>query len=281
MIFGWSLTGIICLGLVYGAYDLFHFCVRSDLFMMKEVRILGTELLTKSEIVREMDIPSRVRLWQIQPDRMAAKLIQLNLVDSVHIRRVLPQTLVVEVLERKPVAQWQDPATQERYVVDEKRWILCTLGELDERRIRSGLTKRDIGPLPLVVCDSSVRGWTPGDRLDVDGLEEILNTYDILWSRGERWISSIDRFEYSGTLKGWTVICDRVAGEIVLGREGLTQRLGKIDPVWRYLSENGIQVSYIDLRFEQQGVVINPTNIGIQEWMELNGISMEPESVVG
>lgn len=280
-VLGWTFTTAICLGLVYGGYDLFQFCVRSDLFMVKEIRILGTELLTKAEVVREMAIPARVRLWQIKPERIEAELIKLDLVQSVQIRRVLPQTLVVEVLERKPVAQWRDPETKERYVVDERKWILCTLGELEERRIRNGLSRRDIGPLPMIVCDRSVRSLKPGDILDVEGLQDILNTYDVLWTRGESWIASIDRFEYSGPLSGWKIVCEEVTEEIRLGSEGLTQRLGKIDPVWKWLTEKKVQVAYIDLRFDQQGVVIKPLNIGVHEWMELNGISSRPENVLG
>ncbi|MCB9768568.1 MAG: FtsQ-type POTRA domain-containing protein [Candidatus Omnitrophica bacterium] len=280
-IMGWAITGAICLGLVYGAYDLFQFCVRSDLFMVKEVRILGTELLTKSEILREMDIPARVRLWQIEPERIEAALIRLNLVDSVQVRRVLPQTLAVEVLERKPVARWQDPATHEVYVLDEKRWLLATLGELEERMARNGISRREIGPLPLIVCDRSVRGWAPGDRLDVDGLEDVLNTYDVLWTRGENWIASIDRFEYVDALHGWKIKCREVAEEIRLGRTNLTQRLGKIDPVWRLLESEEIRVAYIDLRFDEQGVAIKPLNIGVVEWMELTNRETPTEKMIG
>ncbi|MCA9411195.1 MAG: hypothetical protein KC944_08285, partial [Candidatus Omnitrophica bacterium] len=75
--------------------------------------------------------------------------------------------------------------------------------------------------------------------------------------------------------------CREVAEEIRLGRTNLTQRLGKIDPVWRLLESEEIRVAYIDLRFDEQGVAIKPLNIGVMEWMELTNRETSTERMIG
>lgn len=277
----WAATAAVLLGLAYGVYDLYKFCVRSDLFLVEEVRIVGVQLLTQSEVFREMELPEKARLWQIAPERIEAQLGRLHLVEAVQVRRVLPQTLVVEILERKPRALWTDPGSGERYVLDEKRWLLCTLGEFQERVARSGVDRRVIGPLPTVVCDQQIRGWAPGDRLDVEGLEEVLKSFDLLLTRGDAWIASIDRFERLEPVRGWVVRCKTLADEVRLGNDAIAVRLGRVQPVWSFLEEKNIPVAYIDLRFEGQGVVIKPHSLGVYDWLELNGLGDRTETELG
>ena len=252
-----------------------NFAVRSDLFIVHQVRIKGNSLLANGEILEALEIPSRVQLWRVQPERLESRLVDLSLVRSAKIKRVLPQTLLIEVAERSPIVDWRDPRTSKTYALDEEGVVLGESAELAERMRRESEADPVGVERPLLV-GLDVWGRLPGDRLEVEGLSEVLTALGLAVSREDDWTKEVLSIESSRDGRGWVLhLTDRM-GEIRLGNRRSIERVGTIQPVWRFLVRENLQVHYVDLRFEEQGILVRPRNCAPDAWMEIATRYPEP-----
>lgn len=76
---------------------------RMDFFRVEEVRLEGARFLLVPEAVAAAGIPDDASVWG-DTERWASRLREHSLVSEARIRRRLPSTLVLEVVERVPVA---------------------------------------------------------------------------------------------------------------------------------------------------------------------------------
>ena len=71
---------------------------------VRDVRVIGTELLTQQQVQQAVDVPTDEPLARVDLDRVRARVRAIPAVDRVVVRRSWPSTLEVEVVERTPVA---------------------------------------------------------------------------------------------------------------------------------------------------------------------------------
>lgn len=81
---------------------------RFDVFRVRHVEIVGTELLPPSEALEQSGITDSVSVFDdVEPWRR--RLLRHRLVSDVHVHRRLPGTLRIEVTETEPVALVEGP----------------------------------------------------------------------------------------------------------------------------------------------------------------------------
>jgi len=261
--------------LVYGVSDLCRYTFRSDLFLVRKVRLQGNFLLTDTEILEALKIPSRIRLWQVRPPLLEGRLLELNLIRSAEVRRMLPQTLLVDISERTPIADWKDPRTGKTYAVDEEGTILCEVEEMRSRLVRMKDVSVVVKRRPVV---TGLRTWglMPGDRLEEEGFDKVLSAFGLAVSRNENWVGSVRTVALCSDGRGWVFRTGTPGIEIRLGKRDFVERVGLVQPIWRFLRKENLVTQYIDLRFREQGVLIRPTNCDDRHWVELAGRYPEP-----
>lgn len=71
---------------------------------VRDVRVVGTELLTTEQVRQAVGVPDDEPLARVDLDHVRARVRAIPAVDRVVVRRSWPSTLVVEVVERTPVA---------------------------------------------------------------------------------------------------------------------------------------------------------------------------------
>jgi cell division protein FtsQ len=71
---------------------------------VREVRVTGTGILTQEQVRAAAAVPDRTPLLRVDGDEVAARVAGLPPVARVRIGRDWPRTLVIEVVERTPVA---------------------------------------------------------------------------------------------------------------------------------------------------------------------------------
>lgn len=74
-----------------------------ETFKVQDVEISGLRYLTRGEVLELMDITTETSIWGDR-DRWTRALTEHPMVKEVALRRRMPGTLVVRVLERRPVA---------------------------------------------------------------------------------------------------------------------------------------------------------------------------------
>ncbi len=71
---------------------------------VRDVRVLGTELLTAQQVQQATGVSDDEPLARVDLDHVRARVRAIPAVDRVVVRRSWPSTLIVEVVERTPVA---------------------------------------------------------------------------------------------------------------------------------------------------------------------------------
>jgi cell division protein FtsQ len=71
---------------------------------VRDVKVVGAQLLTPGQVVDAAAVRSDEPLARVDLDRVRARVRAIPAVDRVVVRRSWPSTLVIEVVERTPVA---------------------------------------------------------------------------------------------------------------------------------------------------------------------------------
>ncbi|MBM4373054.1 MAG: FtsQ-type POTRA domain-containing protein [Deltaproteobacteria bacterium] len=95
-----ALTATIPVGL----YRLLLHAMGSPHFALKEVRVQGLSHLTEEDVASAAGLRLGTSIMAYDPDEVEHALSREDWVRRVHVRRELPQTLVVDITERTPVA---------------------------------------------------------------------------------------------------------------------------------------------------------------------------------
>jgi len=82
--------------------------VATPLLAVQEVRITGTSILSPAQVREVMAVPEQTPLLRVPVDEVADRIRELAPVAQVRVYREWPDTLVVEVVERTPVAALRD-----------------------------------------------------------------------------------------------------------------------------------------------------------------------------
>jgi cell division protein FtsQ len=71
---------------------------------VRDVKVVGAQLLTPDQVRAAVDVPADEPLARVDLDHVRARVRAIPAVDRVVVRRSWPSTLVVEVVERTPIA---------------------------------------------------------------------------------------------------------------------------------------------------------------------------------
>ncbi len=84
---------------------------RMEVFRVTEILVEGNRFLSRTEAVMAAAVPDQASLWEDR-DPWTAGLLAHPLVREARIRRRLPGTLILEVVEREPVALVSNPTLE-------------------------------------------------------------------------------------------------------------------------------------------------------------------------
>lgn len=187
-------------------------------FRVRRVEIVGTQYVAPGDILRRLHVDTTRSVWD-PAEPLEARLASHPEIRSVQVKRRLPGTLVVEIVENLPVALV--PATTGLRAYDERGALL----PLDPSRVAVDvpvLAGRDTAMLRLL---GEVRRAAPGLYQRISELRRL--------PRGEVWL--------------------KVASTPVLAASNVTvERLLELDPVTADLARRQLRPAELDLRFRDQ-----------------------------
>jgi cell division protein FtsQ len=77
---------------------------RSSALRVSSIQVTGVHELTASSVVRLAAVPKDATLLRVSTKAIGRRVARSAWVSSVHVRRALPHTLIIEVTERRPFA---------------------------------------------------------------------------------------------------------------------------------------------------------------------------------
>ena len=80
------------------------FFVYVPFFTLKEIKLIGAEKMTVEDILKSGDIYIGEPIFELETDKVAKRLSQDLRIETVTVRRIVPDTLEVRLKERTPLA---------------------------------------------------------------------------------------------------------------------------------------------------------------------------------
>ncbi|MCC7370000.1 MAG: cell division protein FtsQ/DivIB [Chloroflexi bacterium] len=231
--YGLLFARLLALMLLFGASGLLYYVAASDGFKIERVVVLGSQLVPPDEIESAAAVTGLNIFW-LKEEEVGHRLQAITAIQSVRARAVLPDRLEVRIVERAPVAVWQNGGMS--YLVDAEGRILRA-------------TDRAVA-LPTIQ-DLSSDQIPPSGAIDRAALSTLFQLQQLLPG-----IAGINpgAVEYSADT-GVTIIVD--GGQRVrFGRDDdLEWKVNAVVALRRELGRVGQRAELIDVRFRDRPYV--------------------------
>jgi cell division septal protein FtsQ len=229
----WVVTKLLALILLFGASGLLYHVAASDGFRIERVVVIGSQLIPAAEIERSAAVTGLNIFW-VREEEVGHRLQAIAAVQSARARTVLPDRLEVRIVERTPVAVWQNGGMS--YLVDSEGRVL----QATERAVALPMI-RDVGPEPLQA----------GGRVDRGALTTMFQLQQLL----PRVVGLTPREVEYGPDTGVTVVTDAGPRVRFGGDDNLEWKVSALIAVRRELDRQGQRPELIDLRFRDRPYV--------------------------
>ena len=199
----------------------FSFFLRSPLFVVHQVRVLGAPGNLTGEIVQVSGINNQ-NLFAVNPEQFAARIATIPDLQHVQVRLHLPDVIAIEVQPYQPVAVWVSGSTS--YLVTDDGIIIKPADD----------------PALLHVRDTSNAAFRHGDHLPPAAVHAAFTLRDLLTAQHleAAELSFLDAHAMSvRSTVGWRAVFD-VTGDVARQVQVLTALLAR-----------GTPFQYVDLRY--------------------------------
>ena len=197
-------------------------------FELREIQVEGVKRLSREQILEKANVSLNTCTFWVNLSAITRQIESLNLVKRAEVRRVLPSTLQMRIVEREPFACWR---------CEDGFW------EVDDEGVILGRVPESSN-LPLII------GVSPESN---DQLKLSLNILRFTQKIG----FSLQKIDFSSSSTG--IIAYLEEGIVLLINErSYIESLSYLPLVLKDLEKRGEKVSRIDFRFSDQIVVKLP-----------------------
>lgn len=205
----------------------------SNFFSVKEIRVKGNKNITDQQIIEKSGIKRDASLITLPSSKISNRLRKINWVQHAAVLKDWPDTVILEIIERKPIAYIQTDGST--YLVDKKGFII------DKRvNIQAGYTLPKIDGLPI----DKVRA---GTYVKNKALENALEAYQSLYKELQEDIYSIT----ANSPEELYFIANGI--EIIYGKAEKTKLKNQV--IRTILKQKKERISTIDIRVPDKPVV--------------------------
>jgi hypothetical protein len=231
------------LGLAAGAVWIAIARGRAPELAIDRIFVVGNERLSEGEILELIEVGEATNILTLDLDETKRKLLRSAWVKDVELKRMLPATLTLEIVERTPVAV---AALSELYLLAEDGTILDQLPPF-----------YDMGKLVLVRGLSSPGGVVDAERAAIAGeLAGALGADERL----SLLVSEFDVAEGGGSV---TVRLRDSKVTLLASRSTMVSRLLEMAPLLAGVTERLPALEVLDLRFQNRVYArLNPSIAG-------------------
>ena len=212
-----------------------YFFLNSSVFDVSEIKVEGNEALTFEEIADLSGIQIETNIFKINLSEAVEKLTLHPKIDQVNISRSFPNTIVIEVSERK---------TQAVIALDRKFIQICDNGYFLKQVDQVGSFD-----LPIVTGIDINEPISPGQKIEANEVEGVLKILNLM-NRDEK--NMIAEIHYGDPTNITMFTVNEI--EIILGDTKQLEK--KVFLVFEILSRTeDAAIQYLDIRFPKSPVI--------------------------
>ncbi len=237
-----TLTLLLISFSLFIGHRLYAHLLGDPLFRVREVEIEGYQKIPKETLLSLLTIEGMPNLFTLRLKDVAKRLESHPWIDHVKVRKVFPDRLWVQVVERRPIAILQ---LEELYYIDAKGVIFSPLGDRDEYNFPflTGLNRETLEKNP-----------GEANRL-------IMKALELLRIAEREKASPLEEISEIHMEKTFGVHCfTQVEGlEVKMGWEDFGEKLKKLSLIWSDLRKRGWAAVSIDCSDARRMVVKRAT----------------------
>jgi len=185
-----------------------------------EIDISGLKHLDRDEVIEALGVPKNTGLLNLRVSQLALRIEALPQVESVVVRLDLPRRIVVEIVEREPVAILK---AEEHFLLDRNG------------RLFASATPGKYPGLHLLTGFSGL-GLTQGDVLPAETLESLAELLPAL-EKAKGWLSSLHLSECRWHSGGVVLYGTSGSLPIQLGTKNFDEKLERLQGVFKMLKD--------------------------------------------
>ncbi len=217
-----TIFAVAVFAVLLGAYGLYH----SGLFNVTKVEIAGNKAVLSAKIVQACNVDRETNLLSVSTGDIRDKLLKDPWIKEVAVKRALPHTLKVELIERTPAMLVS--LGGKFYLIDEDLFVIA------ERQYADGANVPTITDLPVAKIKV-------GDKLMNESLDNVVKCLKSMDPELRKTIvlisaPSIDKLS----------LYNKSNMEILYGEAKQADQKNKV--LQSILKEQGRQVIFIDIR---------------------------------
>ncbi len=224
-----SIVGIILLGIIVIGYS-----THIGLFDSFAIKIKGNQFVTNAQIQKQLQPFMEESYFSIDLDAFQSEISSLDYIECVQLSRILPNTIMVQVIERKPILLIT--LDNENYLMDKNGSLLPAQGKAIS-----------FYPVPIInfLEDMNDKTGLTDDIADI--FKFLVNDYPLFYDNLSEVIIGDEK---------WTFFSDSKTRIFTTSENLLTQlNILKNFEKTVYPNKQLKDYSYIDLRVAEQVVV--------------------------
>jgi len=233
-----AIEAVLVIGALGGmAYGLYYYAQKTDEFRVTIVHIKGIDLVTEDQIIEAAEVSLDDNLLFFGAGTAAERVEALAPVKTCTVSKVFPDTVLIEVEEREPVATLM---------------IRNTLYEIDSE----GVVVREAPSAssfsgPLITGLPDVDFVEPGDRVSDETLHEALAVWEAFAGSGVGQELHVSELSARG-VNDIRMYCDELDYELRWGRGDYARQARRLDVLWEEKGGDLGCTTYLELRFGPQ-----------------------------
>jgi cell division septal protein FtsQ len=222
---------IVSLAVVLG-YELYGVVVRTTFLRLDRIEVNPLKRLKREEVVALAGVKPGDDIFALELDRVGEQLLKSPWVEKVRVRRYFPHTLVIEIVEREPVAIINMGYL---YYVDKKGEVFKPLNDGDglDFPVLTGIAEEDMAKDPA------------GSR---EALRGALGLMEMLRSGSGPALAEISEIHYDRGY-GFTLFTMNGGVPVKLGNTGFVEKLARFSRIYKELQAQLPTLEYIDLDY--------------------------------
>lgn len=257
---------ILLFTLIVIAIIIFLVVSKLPILLIKNVRIVETEYIDRTELATELDLLIGQSFFSADVLNLQTKIKKdFVFIDEIYIEKVFPDSIVVNVFEAKPDVILGAPEVNKCYLISDKSVVLDIYeGEESDAQLQSGSDENtddnpDAALVLQSICEQFVDKYSVSYIETYDALPELAtgdeSTYYFVSqiNDGIRVISSYKLIVNNVVIKNNVCQFNLEGGKII--RMDLTQdfdtQLKRFIVVITEMQDEGLDFTQMDVRFER------------------------------
>ncbi len=227
---------------LFTVHRIYAHLLEDQFFRVRQIEVEGNRKVSREAVLSLARMEEMSNLFTVKLAEVARRIGSHPWIEQVRVSKVFPNTMVIQVEERKPIAILQ---LEELYYIDAKGWVFSSVGEKDryDYPFLTGLTRQFV------------------ERDPEEAKHLIAKALELLGTVEKEKTPPLDQISEIHMERAFGIDCFTQAEgvEVKMGWEQFGEKVKRLPLIWTDLRNRGVSAASIDCSDVKRMVVkVNP-----------------------